>query len=351
MPLFKEQLYRMSAYSPPLAGRSAKSQLLLDFNERTLPLGKAVIDALETYIHAGGMQKYPSYEGILDQLAGYMDVREDRIMITNGSDQGIDLVARASLNRGDTAIIPEPTFAMYRQAAEVEAARVVAPWYDMETGYPLHQVMDALSDETKLIVVSSPNNPTGTGVSSKDIEKLLKAAPNAVVLVDECYYEYSQQTVLGLINEYNNLVVARTFSKTWGMPSLRFGCLISQTDNIEQLLKIRGPYDVNQLAVVAVEAALANPEYTEDYVTEVMTVSKPMLENWLKARNIDFWPSEANFLWVFSPRAKELEEFLRKRHILVRPKRNNDGELGLRITLGVKSQTEQLIYVMEQFYG
>ena len=179
---------------------------------------------------------------------------------------------------------------------------------------------------------------------------IIKAAPNAVVLVDECYFEYSGQTVVDLVDQYANLVVVRTFSKTWGLPSLRFGFMVSQAANIEQLVKIRGPYDINQLAIVAAEAALQDPDYTREYVREVMQTAKPMLEDWLRANNMVFWPSSANYLWAFPPKPQALVDYLQTKGILVRAKQNLQGELGVRITVGTVEQTERLIADLVQFY-
>jgi histidinol-phosphate aminotransferase len=350
MSLFRPHLYRMSAYQPPLEGRSAKKHLLLDFNERTLPVDPAIEKALIKYIRGGSLQKYPSYGDIAARIANYAKVPESNLMITNGSDQGIDLVIRAVCTEGDEAIIPAPSFAIYRQFAEVENATIVEPLYTQEGGYPVSDVISLSSSKTRLIVISNPNNPSGTGVERKDIERILKAAPQAAVLVDECYYEYFGKTVVDLCDTYPNLVVTRTFSKTWGLSSLRLGFLVSNSENIEQLLKIRGPYDVNQLAVVAVEAALENPEYTKNYVKEVMKKSKPALEKWLRGRKIDCWPSDANFLWTFPPQAPELAEFLESKNILVRPKKDVMGRMGLRINLGSLEQTEVLIKTLNEFY-
>lgn len=350
MALFKDHLYAMDAYEPPLEGRSETDYLLLDFNERTLPVSDRVVDALCAYIRSGSLQKYPAYGDILEKLSAYTGVAEEKLMITNGSDQGIDLVARAALGKGGSAIIPQPSFAMYQQVAEVENAEIVAPQYSLESGYPVDEVIEGVTDNTQLVVIPLPNNPTGTAVSIEDVEQILVSAPNAVVLVDECYYEYSGITVAGLLDEYANLVITRTFSKTWGMPSLRFGFLMSRRDNIEQLLKIRGPYDVNQPAVVAVDAALSDPDYTADYVREVMMESKPLMEEWLSKAKILFWPSQANYLWIFPPKAEELANYLQENAILVRPKKNESGQLGLRVTLGNRKQTEQLLNVLQQFY-
>ncbi len=349
--LFKDRLYQMAAYEPPLDGRSAQDHLLLDFNERTVPVSDSVVEALCSYIRSGELQKYPSYGDILQRLAGYVSVSPDQVMITNGSDQGIDLTIRAAVGEGEQAIIPNPSFAIYEQCARVEGAVLVASEYDPDIGYPTAEVKSHICDATRLIVIPLPNNPSGTGVPREEIEEILQSAPGAVVLVDECYYEYTGVTVVDLIDRYANLVVVRTFSKTWGLPSLRFGFLISQADNIDQLLKIRGPYDVNQLGVIAAQAALNEPDYTQSYVREVMQESKPLLEVWLQERGIRFWHSCANFLWVFPPHADELADFLQSAGILVRPKADSRGTPGLRITLGRLEQTQRLIRELDSFYS
>ncbi len=347
---FRNNLYGMKPYQPPLEGRSAQRHLLLDFNERTLPVSEHICRALCDYIQSGSLQKYPAYGDIADRLAAYLGVSPEQVMITNGSDQGIDLVIRAVAVPGWKAVIPAPSFAIYRQLAEVENARILEPQYNRQTGFPLQAVLAAVDVDTRLIVVPNPNNPSGTGVAPADIETLLRAAPDTLVLVDECYFEYSGLSVVDRVERYPNLVVARTFSKTWGLPSLRFGMLVSQAENISQLLKIRGPYDINQLAVVAAEAALEQPEYTRDYVSEVMQESRPLFESWLRQHKVDYWPSAANFLWTFPERAKELATYLQEQNILVRPKADSSGRMGLRINLGTLQQTQRLILALDQFY-
>lgn len=340
----------MDTYAPPLEGRSVNQHLLLDFNERTLPVSETVVNALCDYIRSGQLQRYPSYGNVVEKLATYTGAQADQIMITNGSDQGIDLAIRAALSPGDEAIIPVPSFAMYKQCAEVEKAKIIAPYYEKDEGYPTGEVLSAISSKTKLIVIALPNNPCGSDAPIDDIETILRAAPDSVVLVDECYFEYSGKTVIGLVDKYANLVITRTFSKTWGIPSLRFGFLISQPDNIAQLMKIRGPYDINQLAVVAAEAALEEPGYTKDYVREVMDEAKPMLEAWLKEKGIEFWQSDANYVWAFPNSAIALAGFLQKNNILVRPKNNHQGATGLRITVGNIEQIKELLACMNKFY-
>jgi histidinol-phosphate aminotransferase len=348
MSVIKDHIVALSAYSPPLEGRSPDAFTLLDFNERTIPVSEAIKQALHDYIDSGRLQMYPSYGDIVPRLADYAGVDAGQLMITNGSDQGIDLIFRAVAVKGAEAIIPEPSFAMYSQCAKVEAMTLIEPQYSREGGYPVAEVLAAVNSSTKLIVVSNPNNPCGTLVSESVVRQIAQAAPNAAILVDECYFEYSQETAVSAIKDCPNLFITRTFSKTWGIPSLRFGYLMASPENIAALCNIRGPYDINQLAVVAANAALDQPEYTQIYVKEVMEQSKPLLEEWFDQHQIEYWSSSANYLWCFPADAENVGEYLQQQAFLVRPKSYGDS-LGLRITVGTMEQVGRLIHVWETF--
>lgn len=347
MSIFKAHIAAMSAYKPPLDGRNPQSHLLLDFNERTLPIGEVVQNALIEYIRGGRLQMYPAYGDVVDVIAGYCGVAADQLMITNGSDQGIDLIIRAACREGDEAIIPGPSFPIYVHCAKLENLKIVEPLYTRERGFPTDEVIAAITPATRLICFGNPNNPSGTVVSRSDIIRILEAAPHAAVLVDECYYEYCGESASDLVGRYPNLVITRTFSKTWGMPSLRLGYIISHADNIRALLNVRGPYDINQMAIVAIRAALAHPEYTQTYVAEVVKEAKPLLEKFLDEKGVEYWPSGANYLWTFPPNADAVNQELIKHNILVRPKADSDGRPGLRITIGTVEQTKRLISVLK----
>ena len=338
----------MAAYQPPLEGRDPGTHLLLDFNERTLPVSHTIKQALFDYIQSDQLQVYPSYGDIVAKIASYCKVDPSQVMITNGSDQGIDLITRSACTEKDEAIIPGPSFAMYTQCARIENLNILEPQYSKKTGFPTQEVLQSISNKTRLIVIANPNNPSGTEVYQRDILAIARAAPNAAILVDECYFEYTGLTLARKVNEYPNLLITRTFSKTWGLPSIRLGYIISHKDNIEALLKVRGPYDVNQFASVAINAALDDPFYTQRYVREIMDLSKPLLEAYLKQKGMNYWPAIANFLWVFPENPETVEKHLRQNGILVRPKKDSTGNTGLRITIGDKPQTERLIKVLEQ---
>ena len=337
----------MSAYSPPLEGRDPQRTLLLDFNERVIPPGRRVTDAIIEYLNSDRLNLYPSYGTITEPLARYAGVEPAQVMITNGSDHGIEIIFRAICSAGETAIIVEPSFDIYRQIAGVEGLKIASLSYTDDYRFPTAGVIEALNSSSgpavKIVVIPNPNNPTGTSVPPAEIAEILRAGPQTAVLVDECYFEYTGLSAKEYIETYPNLFITRTFSKTWGMPSIRFGYILSSRDNIADLTKVRGPYDVNQLSVVAARAALEDSSYMRSYVDEILTVSKPLFEQFLSRRKIPYWPSSANFYLVMFEQAEAVDRRLQSAGIRVRPKRDNHGKLGLRITLGQRNHTERLI--------
>lgn len=347
MSIFKDHIDAMSAYKPPLEGRDPVEYTLLDFNERTIEVVEPIRQALHALVDSGRLHMYPSYGDTTRKIADYAGVRPEQVMITNGSDQGIDLIIRSACQAGDEIIIPGPSFAMYSQCARYEGLTIVEPQYTRAGGYPLDEVVAAVTDKTRVVVISNPNNPCGTLVQPDDVVRIARAAPGAAILVDECYFEYSGVTVAGRLDECPNIVITRTFSKTWGLPSVRLGYVLSAADNINALLNVRGPYDINQFAVAAVNAGLDAPDATLAYVDEVMGTAKPMLEAFLDQAGIDYWPSAANYLWTFPDEPEKLEAALRAEKILVRPKADASGRLGLRITIGTVAQTQAVIEALQ----
>eukprot|EP00444_Apocalathium_aciculiferum_P029916 CAMPEP_0183420712 /NCGR_PEP_ID=MMETSP0370-20130417/26625_1 /TAXON_ID=268820 /ORGANISM="Peridinium aciculiferum, Strain PAER-2" /LENGTH=354 /DNA_ID=CAMNT_0025604615 /DNA_START=24 /DNA_END=1088 /DNA_ORIENTATION=+ len=350
MSVIKEHIRKLTPYLPPLEGRDPSKFILLDFNERTVPVPSHVTEALKDFIDQGGLQKYPSYGSMQADIAAYAGVRTEECMFTNGSDQGIDLVIRCCCEKGTEAIIPAPTFAMYEQAAESECLTICRPHFDRLKGFPLEEVLGMIVPNTSIIVLSNPNNPTGTPISREAILAVAKHAPHCAILVDECYYEFMgpEESVKGDIGDFPNLFICRTFSKTWGIPSLRLGYVLTCEANINALTCVRGPYDINQFAGVALKAALANNKYVWDFVDEVNKQAKPKFQEFLTRKGITFWPTSANFIFCYFDDPNGLEQKIRARGILVRPKKDAEGVLGLRITIGTVEQMDALMKVLEE---
>jgi len=344
--MIKERIRKMSHYKPPLEGRGSRDYLLLDFNERTTEPSPKVKEALKRFIESGRLQSYPEYGNLEEKIAQCAGVKKSQLIVTNGGDQGIDIVCRAHLDKGDKVIIPFPGFAMHYQSAGIQGAKILEPAYKENGKFPLEEILSLLNDEkVELIILCNPNNPLGCLISIEDVEKILKKAKekDITVLHDEAYFEFSKITAKDLIEKYNNLYIMRTFAKAFGLVAARAGYLISQKENIQEMLKIRGPYDVNMFAKTVILAALEDIKYMEDYIKEVMEVSKPKLEKFLREKKIFFYPSTANFLFLKVSNPQEIIERLKSQGILVRPKKGPDGEEGIRVSIGTLKDTEQFI--------
>jgi histidinol-phosphate aminotransferase len=345
----RRAIREMLAYQPPIEGRSVEdSRLLVDFNERTTPVPDFIIAAVSEYLMSRRLHLYPEYKNIEERIAEYAGVKSNEVMITNGSDHGIEIIYRATTEPGDDVVVPSPTFAMLTHCAEVQGTTILSPFYSKRGGYPIDEVLSAITDKTKLVVCCNPNSPTGTISAVSTIERILTEAPHVSVLVDECYFEYSSVTAKDLIKDYNQIFITRTFSKTWGLAALRLGYVLAHSDTISNLKKVRGPYDMNVPAVIAANAALENPSYMKEYVDEVITLARPRFCAYLETKGINYWPSEANFVLLEPKNPVSFEEGLRSRGIYVRSRKGPGIEGTVRITIGKLDDVERVISALEE---
>ncbi|MFH1180875.1 MAG: aminotransferase class I/II-fold pyridoxal phosphate-dependent enzyme [bacterium] len=349
--MMKDRIKRMGHYEPPLEGRGSKDFLLLDFNERTTPASPKVKEALRKFIEADRTQVYPEYGNLEMKIAEYAGVKNGQAMVTNGGDQGIDIICRGFLDEGDRVIIPFPAFAMHYQSAGIQGAESLEPKYNSNGGFPLEETLNLLEDEkVQLIILCNPNNPLGSIIPLENVEKILEKAKekNIAVLHDEAYFEFSKITAKDLIEKYDNLYIIRTLAKAFGLVASRAGYVISKEENIQELLKIRGPYDVNMFAKTAILAALSDVDYMQAYIKEVMEISKPKLEQFLKEKGIFFYPSWANYLLLALENPKEIIEKLKSKGILVRPKSASDGKDAVRVSVGALKDTEKFVKALKE---
>ena len=318
----RSAIANMGTYKPPLEGRNPKEYLLMDFNESPESPPLSVRKALQEYLVEGDLHVYPHYGSFCEELGQYVGVSAEQLLLTNGSDQGIDVVLRCLLERGTNLVMAMPGFTMFKQTVGTIGADFIEVPYPADFVFPYEQIRQAVNAQTRIIVVINPNNPTGTSAPLEQVEALLREFPDCAVLVDEAYYEFTGQTCLHLLKQYPNLVVLRTFSKAFAIPALRLGYVIAREEFINELLKIRGPYDVNMAALVAARALLQDRKPWQGLVQHLMGESKPALEQILNEHGVKFYPGEANFLLV-EPKggAAPAVSYLKEQGILVRPMR------------------------------
>jgi histidinol-phosphate aminotransferase len=338
----------MDPYHPPTGGR--RNKLRLDFNENTVGAPPHVIDFIKRYLTAADLSIYPEYDHALEDLARHFDVDITELTLTNGTDEAIQLLVNTYIEAGSEVIILKPSYAMYRFYNQLAGAAIADIEYRPGTlAFPLQELLDRITPQTRALFISNPNNPTGTGTTLSGIEKIVQKAENAAVLVDEAYYEFSGVTVLPLLPVYPNLFVSRTFSKTYGMAGMRCGCLFSQADNMAHLRKAQSPYSVNSVAAMAARIAVQDTKFVEDYVLEVLA-ARELLYVGLERLNIPYIKSQANFvLFQAGDRAIEIRDQLRTRSVLVRD-RSYELPGAVRVTVGTRDQIQRFLDELEQIW-
>jgi histidinol-phosphate aminotransferase len=338
-------LKNVPAYRPPLAGRDG---LRLDFNESTIGCSPRVLACLRT-LDMETLARYPEREPAERQVAGFLGLDASQVLLTNGVDEAIHLLCATYLDPGDEAIIVEPTFAMYAIFALAEGANVVRVLSGEDFIFPQAELLARITPRTKLIAVANPNNPTGSAVDSEVLLQIADAAPKAAILVDEAYFEFHGETVLNASAWPENLFVARTFSKAYGLAGLRIGLLAGAERQMASVRRATTPYNVNAVALAALPEALKDRDFVERYAAEVKA-GRTALERELHDLGLRYWKSRANFVLTRIGSAHaEFVQALRARRILVRDRNSDPGCQGcVRLTVGSLEHTRVLIGALRE---
>jgi histidinol-phosphate aminotransferase len=339
----------MAPYSPPSSGREGK--LRLDFNENTLGCSPRVLAALMEKLSQDQLSIYPEYEAARQALSAYFQTPEARFAFTNGTDEAIQILVHTYVGEGDEVLILHPSYAMYRFYSEVAGAQVrQIPYRAGDLAFPVEELIAAVTPATRAVLISNPNNPTGTAIGTGEIVRILEAAPAAAVLIDEAYYDFCGVTALRLVERYDNLFVSRTFSKAHGLAALRAGVLFSREENVAYLRKSQSPYSVNTVAAIAVRAAVEDREYLAEYVRQALE-ARELLYRGFEERGIRYWRSQGNFvLFEAGARSIEIRDALRARGVLVRD-RSYELPGTVRVTAGTPQQVERFFAALDEVWA
>ncbi len=330
----EEDLIRLSANENPL-GSSPKAL-------------NAIVKALKD------LHRYPDGTGrnLKGKLARRLDLSPDNIILGNGSNEVIELAARTFLKEGDEVLLPEPTFAYYRIAAQAQGGSCV-PIPLREFTIDLAEMTQSVTSKTKLIFLSNPNNPTGTIFTRSEFEGFLgHLSSQVVVLVDEAYGEYVTAADYPLYRDYLQegrwIITTKTFSKFYGLSGIRIGYGIAREELIEQMEKVRQPFSVNLLALVGAEAALGDEEHREK-TARMNQEGKKYLYGELARLGLSFVPSEANFILIsFGSHTPQVMEELLQEGIVVRGMEGYGLGGYLRVTIGLPEENKRFIQVLER---
>jgi histidinol-phosphate aminotransferase len=353
--LIRPELVTMKSYTPvePTEVLSQRADLpsskviKLDGNENPYGCSPKVYHALATYLY---YHNYPDPEQreLRKALEEYAGLGRQHIVCGMGSDDLIDLILRLFLKPGDEVINCPPTFGMYPFSTEICRGRVVDVSRTADFALDMAGIKKALTKNTKVIFIASPNNPTGNTTSEKEIMELVDAGK--IIVVDEAYFEFSGVTMTNLVPSYPNLIVIRTFSKWAGLAGLRIGYGFFPIEIADYLMKIKQPYNANAAAQTAVLASLADIEYLRANVAKIVLERERLFG---KLKELDWlrpYPSQANFILcsLSGGRAKEIWQQLRKKGIFVRYFDTPGLQDCLRISVGRPEDTDALVRALKE---
>lgn len=329
-----------------------KQVIKLASNENPLGCSPSATAAIQNNLTE--LSRYPDGNAfyLKQALSKTLGVQPENLVIGNGSNEVLELVARSFAAEGDEIIYSQYAFIVYALSAQVVGAtgiEVPAKAY----GHDLVAMAEAISDKTKVIYLANPNNPTGTLFGRSEWEAFMAQVPERVMVVlDEAYLEYVEAedypNGLDYLAQYPNLLVTRTFSKAYGLAALRIGYLVGNLEVVDYLNRIREPFNVNNLAMVAAEFALQDQHFIQKAV-ELNRQGKAILIEFLNTYQIPYIPSEGNFVTIeVGDKAAAINETLLKHGVIVRPIANYGLPHHLRISIGTASEMRQLISILRE---
>lgn len=281
--------------------------------------------------------------GLRSKLAEFHQIETNEILFGNGSDEIVTMISRALLQPGNNTVMASVTFPQYAHNAKIEGAEIREVDLLENGDHDLEGFLKVIDEDTSIIWVCNPNNPTGNVLSSNTIKDFLNRVPKtALVVLDEAYVEYvddpSQQDAIQWIYEYDNLIVLRTFSKAYGLASFRIGYGVANADVVTELNKVRNPFNNSSLALAAAEVALADQQFLANCVTKNTEERKRYVEYATK-HSLALYPSATNFVLLAVPGdADEVCEILLQNGFIVRSG-NLLGTPGyIRVTIGTHEQ-------------
>lgn len=341
--IIRPHILTLTPYSSARDEYTGKEGVFLDANEN--PYG-SVID--------GGYNRYPDpYQwSVKEKLAPIKGVRPSQVFLGNGSDEPIDLLIRATCEpQKDNILIMPPTYGMYKVCADIANVKVISVPLTPDFQINKSAVFEAINQDTKLVWICSPNNPSGNLLSQNDIIEIIENF-DGIVVVDEAYIDFADTKSFNqVLDQYPNLVVLQTFSKAWGMAALRLGMAFASEEIIKILNKIKYPYNLNAVTQKLLLEALENESKKNEYVAQILE-ERAFLAEKLSELSITqhVFPSDSNSLLVKFEGAKTIFNYLLENKVIVRDRSSVIlCEDCLRITIGTREENDALLAELKNF--
>jgi histidinol-phosphate aminotransferase len=326
-------------------------------NENPLGPSPLALEAIKQELDE--LARYPDGNGFLlkQALSKKLGVPQPHITLGNGSNDILELIARAFATSDNEVIFSQHAFAVYPIVTQaINARAVVTPARDW--GHDLEAMADAVTEKTRLVFIANPNNPTGTYLSADGLKAFIAKLPrHVIVVVDEAYFEYANDPRMQAdgypdaskwLDEFPNLIVTRTFSKAYGLAALRVGYAVSNPGIADLLNRVRQPFNVNHLAIVGASAALNDSQHLDKGI-HLNAVGMQQLVEGFDALGLDFIPSVGNFVCVnVGKHAASVYDALLREGVIVRPVANYQMPHFLRVTIGLAQENERFLQALRK---
>ncbi len=354
--LIRENIREIDPYPPGKPIKEVERELGIEeavklaSNENPLGPSPKAVEAMEQALKEVNL--YPDGNGyyLKRALAAHLNVKEENLILGNGSDEIIRMIAETFLNEGEEAIMGEPAFLIYRLAAKIMKGRCRLVNLKDST-HDLMAMAGTINKKTKLIFIANPNNPTGTMVAAEEVASFMKKVPEEVIVIfDEAYYEYIERDdfpqTIDYLGEGRRVITLRTFSKIYGLAGLRIGYGIGPEEFIKGMNRVRQPFNTNSLAQVAALAALKDQEHVKKS-RKANREGKDFLYEELKKLKISYIPSQANFVLInVGEEGKVISRKLMQEGIIVRPMEMYNLPNFIRVTVGTEEENKKFITAM-----
>lgn len=333
--LVRENIQNLKPY------RSARddfdSGILLDANENSLGAPFADDIALNRY-------PMPHQEELRGKIATFRGVKQENVFVGVGSDEAIDLLFRIFCRPGkDRIIINPPTYGMYKVSANINDIAVDEVLLTESFQLQPEEILNTVKPETKLIFICSPNNPTGNSVAVNDVIKVLEGF-NGIVVVDEAYIDFSRQGSLATnIEDFENLVVLQTMSKSFGLAGIRLGMALANPEIISYMMKVKAPYNVNKLTSNKAIQAFSNVDHVKKNIQSILEERERVIGKLVTFSQVEkVYPTDANFVMFKMPDALNVYKKLADARVVIRYRGNEPHcENCLRLTIGTSAENDR----------
>ncbi|MFQ5975858.1 MAG: histidinol-phosphate transaminase [Candidatus Hydrothermarchaeales archaeon] len=323
-------------------------------NENPLGPSPKAIEEAKKSLEKISIYPDPLADELREVISDYIGLDKDMVIVGNGSDEIMELAFKTFLNPGEEVVIPIPTFSLYESLTKIYSGTPVLVPLVEDFQFDCDRILENINEKTKLVFICSPNNPTGSVISEKELRKLLNE--DVVVVLDEAYVEFADRTYVDLTNEHENLIVLRTFSKVFGLAGMRAGYGVANKEIIDYLFRVKPPFNVNIIAQKAAVGALMDRKYLDDSKTTTKKGREFLFNELSNIKQIKVYPSKANFLLIRllgEKNSTEVTERLFKEGVITRDCRHFKGlnDVFIRVSVGTPGENRRFLECFREAVG